>query len=248
MFVKFFRIFGYQVQRVKIPGSIEFPVETSVKDKELISTCLEYSMTSPVRMWSLVGALKYIETQNISGDLIECGVWKGGNLLLFDAYRKESKFRRQIYGFDTFDGMSEPTEHDIDFLGLDAKIAMSNQKKSELVHNILAVCSLETVEKNLKKYGAAEYTTLIKGKVEDSLMVSKNLPNKIAILRLDTDFYESTKIELEILYPLLQTGGILIIDDYGHFKGAKKAVDEYFEGKDIWLHYVDYTCRLVYKR
>jgi hypothetical protein len=73
------------------------------------------------------------------------------------------------------------------------------------------------------------------------------LPEKISILRLDTDWYESTKIELEILYPLLEPGGVLIVDDYGHFEGAKKAVDEYFCDSKPWMQYVDYSCRLIIK-
>jgi hypothetical protein len=66
-------------------------------------------------------------------------------------------------------------------------------------------------------------------------------------LRLDTDWYESTKIELEILYPLLEPGGILIIDDYGHFSGARKAVDEYFKNKIPFMFHVDYSCRILIK-
>ncbi len=90
---------------------------------------------------------------------------------------------------------------------------------------------------------------MIQGKVEDTLVIKENVPKKISLLRLDTDWYESTKVELEILYPLLQKGGILIIDDYGHFKGCRKAVDEYFSKhkKKPMLHYVDYTCRLIIK-
>jgi hypothetical protein len=88
----------------------------------------------------------------------------------------------------------------------------------------------------------------IKGKVEDTLMVKKNLPKKISICRLDTDYYSSTKIELEILYPLIEPGGILIIDDYGHWSGCKKAVDEYFKDKYVMKHFVDYACRLIIKR
>ena len=88
---------------------------------------------------------------------------------------------------------------------------------------------------------------LIKGIVEKTLLEPKNLPEKISILRLDTDFYESTKIELEILYPKLVSGGFLIIDDYGHFKGCRKAVDEYFRDDLPYLHYVDYSCRLIIK-
>ena len=89
---------------------------------------------------------------------------------------------------------------------------------------------------------------MIQGDVAETLLESKNLPEKIAILRLDTDWYESTRIELERLYPLLEPGGVLIIDDYGHFDGARKAVDEYFKAERPWMHYVDYTCRLILKK
>ena len=79
---------------------------------------------------------------------------------------------------------------------------------------------------------------------------SKNLPDQISLLRLDTDFYESTKIELEILYPKLSSGGVLIIDDYGHWKGSRKAVDEYFEldKNFMWLHRIDYASRILIKK
>ena len=88
---------------------------------------------------------------------------------------------------------------------------------------------------------------LIKGPVEKTLPKEENLPNKISLLRLDTDWYESSKMELEILYPKLVKGGILMIDDYGHWEGVKKSVDEYFLNKNIWLHYIDYGCRLLIK-
>ena len=78
------------------------------------------------------------------------------------------------------------------------------------------------------------------------MLIEKNIPKKISILRLDTDFYESTKIELEILYARLETSGVLIIDDYGNYKGARKAVDEYFKIKPF-LIYLDHTSRLLIK-
>ncbi len=79
--------------------------------------------------------------------------------------------------------------------------------------------------------------------------IPKNVPEKISILRLDTDWYESTKHELNNLFPRLVSGGILIIDDYGHFQGSKKAVDEYFEENKIssFLFRIDYTGRLFVK-
>jgi hypothetical protein len=143
--------------------------------------------------------------------------------------------------------MSDPTEHDIDLFGNKANITMESQPKDESVRNIHAFAGLEQVQNNLKYLGIHDNVRLIRGKVEDTLLKNENLPNKIAILRLDTDWYESTKLELEILYPRLSSGGVLIIDDYGHFEGARKAVDEYFFNQSIWLHYIDYTCRLLVK-
>ena len=102
----------------------------------------------------------------------------------------------------------------------------------------------DEVEKNILKECPIHNTNLIKGKVEDTLLNDKNIPEKISILRLDTDFYDSTKVELERLFPRLEKNGILIIDDYGNFKGARKAVDEYFKTKPF-LIYVDPSCRLL---
>ena len=89
----------------------------------------------------------------------------------------------------------------------------------------------------------------VKGKVENTLLKEENLPKKISFLRLDTDFYESTKKELEILFPRLEKKGILIVDDYGHWKGSKKAVDEYFafDKKFKFFHRIDYASRLYIK-
>jgi hypothetical protein len=144
--------------------------------------------------------------------------------------------------------MTDPTSEDIDLNGVYASDQMRNSPKNENITNIHAFAGLEQVKKNLKTLKCIECIRLIKGKVEDTLRVSDNLPSVISILRIDTDWYESTKIELEVLFPRLVKGGILIIDDYGHFKGAQKAVDDYFRNHNIWLHYVDYTCRLMIKQ
>ena len=88
---------------------------------------------------------------------------------------------------------------------------------------------------------------LIQGMVENTLLNKDNIPDQISLLRLDTDFYESTKIELEILFPKLVPGGILILDDYGYWSGARKAIDEYFKNTKYWLHYVDPSCRYLIK-
>ena len=107
---------------------------------------------------------------------------------------------------------------------------------------------MDEVKSNiLKNVTSIENIKFIKGKVEETLMNEENLPKKISILRLDTDWYESTKKELEILYSKVTPGGIIIIDDYGHWNGSRQAVDEYFKGKFVWMHYVDYACRLIIK-
>jgi hypothetical protein len=89
----------------------------------------------------------------------------------------------------------------------------------------------------------------IKGPVEET--IPRQMPSpSIALLRLDTDWYESTKHELIHLFPRLSAGGILIIDDYGHWAGARQAVDEYFAGlpEKYFFHRIDYSGRLIVKR
>ena len=98
------------------------------------------------------------------------------------------------------------------------------------------------------KEGSVTNSNTINKSSKNTLRNKKKLPKKISILRLDTDFYESTKIELEVLFPRLVKGGVLIIDDYGFWKGAKKAVDEYFCDYRQFFHYIDHSCRLLIKK
>ena len=113
--------------------------------------------------------------------------------------------------------------------------------------NIWAYSSINEVNDNIKVKVPKNNIKLIKGPVEETLIHKDNIPEKISLLRLDTDFYESTKIELEVLYPKLVKGGFLIIDDYGHWKGSRKAVDDYFNKEVPFIHFVDETCRLIIK-
>jgi len=107
---------------------------------------------------------------------------------------------------------------------------------------------LDEVKKNV--YGTGypqDKIHFVKGKVEDT--IPGTMPNQIALLRLDTDWYQSTMHELTHLFPLLQAKGVLIIDDYGHWQGAGKAVDEYFADKQIsiLLNRIDYSGRIAIK-
>jgi hypothetical protein len=224
-----------------------FPVEASLFERELMLKASKYSMTGTVRMWALIQAFKHVQENNILGDYVECGVWKGGNLILLSGLQESIGASRTIYGFDTFSGMTTPTNHDVDYLGNLAGEMMRNDTKTAGGNTLHCLASLALVNNNLAD-NDAKNIKLVEGDVAVTLQESSNLPEKIAIHRLDTDWYESTKVELETLYPLLEPGGVLIIDDYGHFSGARKAVDEYFESTQVWMHYLDYACRLVIKR
>lgn len=225
-----------------------YPIEIEPKNKRLIELVKPNSMSPNIRLHELINSIEYIINKNIKGDFVECGVWRGANLVVMQKLLERNKTENiQVYGYDTFEGMSEPTEFDSDYMGNKAEDAMKKTPKKE-GRGIWAYSTIETVINNIENFvNSPNNVKLIKGKVEETLTKKKNLPNSISLLRLDTDFYESTKIELEVLFPLLTKGGILIIDDYGHFTGARKAVDQYFKNQKIWLKYVDYTCRLYVK-
>jgi len=225
---------------------MDFPVEATKEEKEIIKLSDKYSMTGSIRMWALLQAVKKVIKNKIEGDIVECGVWKGGNLILCQKYLNLQNVSIKIHGFDNFEGMVKPKEIDADYRNVPAS-EMHSLFKKDKNKNSWAYCSLEDVNKNINETVPKHNIKLIKGIVEKTLLEPKNLPEKISILRLDTDFYESTKIELEILYPKLVSGGFLIIDDYGHFKGCRKAVDEYFKDDLPYLHYVDYSCRVIIK-
>ena len=154
-----------------------------------------YSMTGEKRMSHLTKAIKYIFENKIDGDFVECGVWQGGNLILMQRLLDFYNENRNIYGYDTFEGMTKPNKFDSD-INDKASDLMSNQNKIVNVNseNIWCYSDLDTVKTNFKKHTNSNNVKLIKGDVGVTLKENKNLPNKISLLRLDTDFYESTKL------------------------------------------------------
>ena len=238
--------FGYKikVERLNFPYDI-------FGDKEfmdLYNTCKDYTMTSLERMYSLYNSMHYIITNKIEGDLVECGVWKGGSAMLMALMlKKHGIMDKKIHLYDTFEGMSEPSSIDKTINAVNASTLLSKQKK-ENERSVWCYSPMEEVTKTLFSIGYPQKNLIfVKGKVEDTLL--EQVPAKISLLRLDTDWYESTKIELQILYPLLSEKGVLIIDDFGYWEGAQKAVMEYFTQNDNhqFLHRIDYTGRLIIK-
>ena len=206
-------------------------------------------MSTPANHWAIIQSIKHIKKNHIEGDLAECGVWRGGNLILFKQMLKKYDLKRKIFAFDTFEGMPEPSKKDFDLKDVEAEKIYKKYKMKDIKW---CYSSIEEVKTNIDNFfkDNNEGLEFIKGKVEETLMDDKNLPQTISLLRLDTDFYESTKKELEILYPKLSQGGVLIIDDYGHWKGSKKAVDEYFNLENYFelIQRIDYASRLYIKK
>ncbi len=154
---------------------------------------------------------------------------------------------RKLHLFDTYSGMSEPTDKDISFRGEPARDTLSSKKETDPDFQWCGA-SVEEVRANMALTGYPMHqVALVKGMVENT--IPHQAPERIALLRLDTDWYESTKHELEHLYPRLSDGGVLIIDDYGHWAGARQAVDEYIQnhGLAIMLNRLDYTGRIAIK-
>jgi hypothetical protein len=245
--------FGYRLIKIQKKNWHDDFVGISKFEKKSLEVASKYSMTGFERMFFLVKALKQIKIDNIEGDFVECGVWRGGNLILFQKIIEELKLKnRKIFAYDTFFGMNQPGHFDLNIKNEKAKIILNSLEKKRVDPNkniILAKCDLDEVKKNFHTNTKKNDNLIcIKGEVEKTLKIKKNLPKKISLLRLDTDWYQSTKIELEVLFPLLSKNGILVIDDYGYWKGSKKAVDEYFKNKKNNLFKVDFTARYLFKR
>lgn len=214
---------------------------------EIAARCTPYTVTSLERMFSLYKAVEYVVKNRIEGPFVECGVWNGGSTMLaaltFLAFGDK---RREIYLFDTFAGMTEPDEKDSDLYGTHSMGQWEADRRED--HNEWCYGSLETVQTNMKLTGyPEELIHYVQGDVATTL--PDQAPDRISVLRLDTDWYSSTLHELECLFPKVVRNGVLIIDDYGHWEGARKAVDDYFagQGQPVLLNRIDYTGRLVLK-
>ncbi|MEM9944343.1 MAG: TylF/MycF/NovP-related O-methyltransferase [Planctomycetota bacterium] len=223
-----------------------YPVDIPSRVIEIFEEVQPFTMTSIERVNALVDSVDYIVDHQIPGDIVECGVWRGGSMMVVAKCLAASQQFRTIHLYDTFEGMSEPTKEDKDYSGgtavqqLDADPTKSG--------NIWAYSPIEEVKNNLTSVNYPnEQLHFIKGKVEET--IPGTIPDQISLLRLDTDWYESTYHELVHLFPRLVPGGVLIIDDYGHWQGAKKAVDQYFEEQKLklFLSRIDYTGRLCIK-
>jgi O-methyltransferase len=244
------RAFGYDIvlatpaQQSPIPT--QFPPDFDDATVALFRYVQPYTMTSKERVLVLRRSVEYIVKQEIAGDIVECGVWKGGSMMAIARTLMAKQAIRTLYLFDTFEGMTEPSDLDKDFRGETAAHLMAKEDKS--MSHFWAYSSLDEVKHNMRNTGYDErHVVFVKGKVEDT--IPANAPGQISLLRLDTDWFDSTYHELVHLYPRLSTGGVLIIDDYGHWEGARRAVDQYIEENHLklLLNRIDYSGRICVK-
>jgi len=232
------RAMGYKVTAIDRPSP---DMETEFTSS--LDVCKPYSCASVERMHALYQATRYVIRSGIPGAIVECGVWKGGSMMMSALTLQQMGVTdRQIFMYDTYAGMSEPLEKD----GIDANSGWRSKQKES--HNDWCYSPLEEVRTNMAvtRY-PANNIQFIQGKVEDT--IPQTIPDQIALLRLDTDWYESTIHELRHLFPRLSRNGVLLLDDYGHWKGARDAVDEYVQTNNLpfLLHRIDYSGRLAIK-
>jgi O-methyltransferase len=206
-------------------------------------------MTSAERLWSLLNAVRYVTQESVPGDLVECGVWRGGSVMAMARELTALGFAdRRIWLYDTFAGMTLPTYRDVEAGSGKSAQSMLDATPIGDGNNVWCSAGRAEVEANLRatKFPMEQFT-IVEGDI--CTTVHEWAPDSIALLRLDTDWYESTRVELEVLYPKLVVGGVCILDDYGHWDGARQAVDEYFEahGPRPYMHAIDYSGRVFVK-
>lgn len=238
---------GYEVRRRPPAPAHDLPPDLTPEAARTIEKVLPYTMTSPERLYALIGAVEYVVANGVRGAIVECGVWRGGSMMcVADTLLRLGSTDRFLYLLDTFEGMPPPGEADRTFRGEPAADVMAREDPAS--SHVWAVAGLEEVRRNMERTGYPEdRVRYVEGPVERT--VPARAPGEIAVLRLDTDWYGSTRHEMEHLYPRLAPGGVLIVDDYGYWRGARRAIDEYLEGRGDppLLCRIDATGRIAVK-
>lgn len=232
----------------QVAQRLAYPPDFSADDIALCERVAPLTMTSPERIVALKRSVEYVIANEIPGAFVECGVWRGGSMVaVATVLQSLGDLGRDLYLFDTFEGMTSASNRDRAASGRPVAELLAKLPR-EAGRNIWCIASMEEVAANMRATGyPAERIHFVRGPVEQT--IPGHAPDAIALLRLDTDWYESTRHELTHLYPRLAASGILIIDDYGHWSGAREAVDEFLGGLSNrpYLARIDYTGRSCVK-
>lgn len=250
---KIFNSFGLEISKhrpsVEVPVEEEFPVDFEQEYIDIIKKVKPYTMTSTERLYQLIHCVKYIIENKISGDFVECGVWRGGSVLtIIETLKLLNVADRKVHLFDTFSSADilstkSAVSEDEPFIGSKDDTLQYIAKQ-----NIDLSVNLDDVKKIMRETDYPLNNIIFHvGRVEDTIPESSI--NSISLLRLDTDWYDSTKLQLNSLYDKVLANGIVIFDDYGFWKGHKKAADEFLTERGIQplLFRNDYSCRLFIK-
>jgi hypothetical protein len=238
---KIFRGLGYEITRYQPENC---PYDFRAEEIDIVRAVRPWTMTGPERIYALIQAARYVSSTNIMGGIIECGVWKGGSMAaVARTLLQLHDVRRDLHLFDTFEGMTEPTLEDTNRSGMLAAELMVKNPGIKCDGAPLEIAKTVLYETGYPK----EKIHFVQGKVEET--IPRLSPDSISLLRLDTDWYQSTKHELVHLFPRLSRGGVIIIDDYGHWEGCRQACDEYFSEQriPILLNRIDDTARIALK-
>ncbi|MEY2399640.1 MAG: O-methyltransferase [Actinomycetota bacterium] len=224
----------------------EPPVDTDDHTRRVIKAIENHTLTTHERVIALVDTVRHITRYAIPGAIVECGVWRGGSMMAIAMTLVDlGDTARDLYLFDTFTHMPSPGPEDFTANGRKVIDVAADAP----IPDTYAYIPLDEVKAAMLSTGYPEERLhFVPGLVEDT--IPSSAPEHIALCRLDTDFYESTKHELEHLYPRITPGGALLVDDYGHFLGARKATDEYLASLDApppFMHRIDYSARLLFK-
>lgn len=201
---------------------------TSFKYKQLLWQVRNNTMVNYSRLVNVLTATDSVAANNVVGDYVECGVWKGGCSALLAYQAREEGNNRVTYLFDSFEGLPEPTIED----GQGAHTFAEGKNTGDLSSINKNVGTQDEVQRLFANLNLTNYK-IIKGWFQNTLPENKDAIDSIAILRLDGDWYESTKVCLEHLYDKVSIGGYILIDDYNFWPGCKKAIDEFFGNRGI---------------
>ena len=206
------------------PVATDLPAHYDSAATAVIERVRPRTMTQPEKLFGLILATRYIVEHKIPGDVVECGVWRGGSMQAAALTLRESgEVTRELHLYDTFEGMTPPEDVD---RRRDGKSAAELLETSDRDSRVWGVATLDDVKTGMSEVDyPAERVHFHPGRVEDT--IPGEAPETIALLRLDTDWYASTRHEFDHLYDRLSPGGVLIIDDYGYWEGSRRATEEF---------------------
>ena len=202
--------------------------------RNLLKNIQNYTHVNYGRLKFLYDLSEQVGDSKIEGAFVETGVWRGGSAGILACMSKKYNYKHPLFFFDSFEGLPEPTQED----GEDAEIFSNNQTSGNLVPIEKLKAEETYIQELLFEKLSIDPTkvNIVKGWFQDTLPVNKDKIEKIAILRLDGDWYESTKVALENLYDLVVSGGYIVIDDYYFWDGCKKAVNDFVSEKDLKIN------------